>query len=76
MSLVEEERVNDLLQKYKLPTRYIIKNTEQFFESFLLDKKSSNKKITFILPDRIGGYAIRTDIDKNSIIEVLEGFAT
>ncbi len=63
----ESKRVETLLHKYDLPITYKIKSTQNFYEAFFLDKKSFNHKIKFILPDGIGGFSIRDDIDKELI---------
>jgi 3-dehydroquinate synthase len=70
----EAQRVKHLLQKYNLPTSYIIKNTQSFYETFFLDKKSSDASITFIIPLGIGGVTITDTIEKELILNVLEKF--
>ena len=70
----EKERIKKLLQKYNLPTLYKIKNIDSFYESFFLDKKTKNKKITFVLPFSIGNFNKKDDIDKKIILNVLEKF--
>jgi 3-dehydroquinate synthase len=67
-------RVKNLLEKYKLPTNYSIENIESFYEAFFLDKKSSDSKVTFILPVGIGDVKITENIDKAMVLEVLEEF--
>ncbi|WP_418185562.1 3-dehydroquinate synthase [Aliarcobacter vitoriensis] len=74
MSSEDARRVEDLLKKYDIPTTYKIKDVEDFYEHFFLDKKSSNNKIKFIVPVGIGDCKITDDISKNDVIEVLEGF--
>jgi len=74
MSEDEALRVKNLLEKYNLPTSYKISNPESFYETFYLDKKSSDASITFIIPVGIGGVKITDDIDKELIISVLESF--
>lgn len=74
MSKDEELRVKALLEKYDIPTTYKIKNAEDFYEHFFLDKKSSNNKINFILPIGIGNCKITDEISKTNVIEILRGF--
>ena len=74
MSEDEAQSVKVLLQKYNLPTTYEIDNTENFYETFFLDKKSSDSSITFILPVGIGGVKITDECDKDTIISVLNEF--
>jgi 3-dehydroquinate synthase len=70
----EAQRVQALLEKYNLPTRYEIEDTESFYETFFLDKKSSDATITFILPVGIGDVKITDTIEKDLVIAVLEEF--
>jgi 3-dehydroquinate synthase len=70
----EAIRVKYLLQKYDLPIDYKINSAGDFYEHFFLDKKSNKNKITFILPNGIGGYVIKNDIRKETIINVLRDF--
>lgn len=67
----EEERVLRLLLSYNLPIKFDVKNREEFYEKFFLDKKSKNSKITFILPKSIGGVEFRDDISKEAVLEIL-----
>ena len=75
MGLMSEEdalRVEKLLQKYNLETKYKVENTQTFYETFYLDKKSSDSSITFIIPVGIGGVKITDQIQKELIISVLQ----
>mgnify|MGYP003587653017 CR=1 FL=1 len=74
MSTDEEKRVKELLEKYDIPTTYKIKDVEDFYEHFFLDKKSSDNKIKFILPVGIGDCKITNEISKEDVIEILKGF--
>ncbi|MDN5071963.1 3-dehydroquinate synthase [Aliarcobacter butzleri] len=74
MSKDEELRVKKLLETYDIPTTYKIKNVEDFYEHFFLDKKSLDNKIKFILPVGIGDCKITNEVTKNDVIEVLKGF--
>ena len=74
MSVDEEKRVKELLEKYDIPTTYKIKDVEDFYEHFFLDKKSSDNKIKFILPVGIGDCKITNEISKEDVIEILKGF--
>lgn len=74
MSAEDALRVKSLLEKYNLPTTYRIKNTNTFYETFFLDKKSSDSNITFIIPVGIGDVTIRDAISKETIVSVLNKF--
>jgi 3-dehydroquinate synthase len=65
-------RIKKLLEKYDLPTTYRTKNVNSFYESFFLDKKSKNGKITFILPRGIGDYIFVNDADKSFVLEAIK----
>ncbi len=74
LSEEESNRITVLLEKYDIPTQYEIKDVEDFYEHFFLDKKSLNNKIKFIVPKSIGDCEIRDDISKDVVIKVLKGF--
>lgn len=74
MSQEEANRVKKLLEVYDIPTTYKIKDVEDFYEHFFLDKKSLDNKIKFILARGIGDCLITNEVSKEDIIEVLEGF--
>jgi len=70
----EAQRVKSLLERFDLPTNYTIKDVDSFYNKFFLDKKSSNNKIKFILPDSIGKYKIVDSLDEALVKEVLREF--
>jgi 3-dehydroquinate synthase len=74
MSIEEAARVENLLKKFSLPTSYAIRDTERFYETFFLDKKSSDSAITFILPQSIGGVSITDKVAKETVFDVLRQF--
>lgn len=74
MSEEEVKAVQNVLEKYDLPTTYGIKNIENFYETFFLDKKSADTKITFILPKSIGSVVITDECKKEDILAVLKEF--
>ena len=74
MSSAEVQRVEDLLVKYNLPVTYNISDTQSFYETFFLDKKSSDSAITFILPAGLGGVEITDSCEKELIMSVLNEF--
>ncbi|WP_457749615.1 3-dehydroquinate synthase [Sulfurimonas sp.] len=74
MSKEEAQRIKNLLAKYDLPTSYTIKDINTFYETFFLDKKSSDASVTFIIPVGIGGVKITDKIDKELILSVLNTF--
>ncbi|SFV64722.1 3-dehydroquinate synthase [hydrothermal vent metagenome] len=57
-----------------LPTEYVIKDVDSFYEHFFLDKKSARGKIKFILPKGMGGNVMLADIDELQVKEVLASF--
>ena len=75
MSEEEAQSVKSLLEKYNLPTRYEIKDVEQFFEAFYLDKKSEDTKLTFILASSIGDVVITNTTDFEDIKAVLRKYS-
>ncbi len=70
----EAAEVKTLLEKSSLPTTYVIKNVDDFYEHFFLDKKSARGSITFILPQGMGNYKMVSDIDESTVKKVLRGF--
>ena len=70
----EAKRIQRLLERYDLPTCYPIKDPEAFYSHFFLDKKSFDKKITFVLPKGIGDFLITDEIEKEDILAVLREF--
>ena len=74
MSEEDAKRIKKLLERYDLPTCYEIKNSEDFYEHFFLDKKSAEQKIKFVLPKGIGDFVISDSIAKEDVIEVLDRF--
>ena len=70
----EAKDVKDLLERSSLPTEYNIKNVDDFYEHFFLDKKSANNSIKFILPHGMGSYKVVKDIDENIVKKVLRQF--
>ncbi|NWF66254.1 MAG: 3-dehydroquinate synthase, partial [Campylobacterales bacterium] len=71
INVYELEDVKTLLIKYDLPTEYQVKNKDDFYEHFFLDKKSQNSKIKFILLDGIGNFIIKDDIPKEVVLDIL-----
>jgi 3-dehydroquinate synthase len=70
----EAEKVKALLENSSLPTSYPIKDVDDFYEHFFLDKKSANNRIKFILPHGIGAYKMVSDIDEVIVKKVLKQF--
>ncbi|MDR2636061.1 MAG: 3-dehydroquinate synthase [Campylobacteraceae bacterium] len=71
----EALRIEKTLQKFSLPTRYNIEDIDSFYDSFFLDKKSNNSKITFILPNKIGDFVIRDDVEEKIVKKSLGAFS-
>jgi len=74
MTQEEVTRVEKVLHKYDLETTYSIEDVEEFYETFFLDKKSSDDSITFIIPQGIGGVKITNECDKGLVLDVLKEF--
>jgi len=74
MTESEALQVKKLLEKYNLPTSYAIKDIHTFYETFFLDKKSSDTTITFIVPVNIGNAKITNSCSKELLLEVLQDF--
>jgi 3-dehydroquinate synthase len=70
----EAQEVKDLLERSSLPTDYVIKDVDTFYEHFFLDKKSANNSIKFILPNGMGDHKIVQDIDAKIVKKVLTQF--
>ncbi len=70
----EAEEIKVLLNKASLPTDYTIKDIDDFYEHFFLDKKSANNTIKFILPQGIGNYKMVSNIDESLVKKVLHRF--
>lgn len=70
----EAERVKRLLESASLPTSYEIRDADDFYEHFFLDKKSAKGSIKFILPDGMGNHKIESDIDEEVVKKVLRKF--
>lgn len=78
LGLLEKEearRIEALLQKYNLPTRFTVIDPDAFYEGFFLDKKTQNASVKFILPKGIGDFEIVKDLDREVVIDVLKEFA-
>ncbi len=75
LSKTQEQEIKELLSKYNLPTTYPIKDIDEFYNHFFLDKKSNRGKIKFILPNgSIGTHIIKDDIKESVVKEALKSF--
>ncbi len=74
MQIEDAQRVKALLKKYDLPITYRIKDVLSFYESFFLDKKSSDSSITFIVPVGLGDVKISDEFTMGTIVSVLDKF--
>jgi len=70
----EADEVKSVLENASLPTTYVIKDVDSFYDHFFLDKKSANNVIKFILPKGLGHYEMRSDIDEKIVKKVLAEF--
>ncbi len=75
MTTDEAQRIRNLLLKCDLPVAYPISDVENFYEAFFLDKKSSDTNVTFIVPNHLGGVDLYSDIEKETVVDVLRSFA-
>ena len=73
-SEAEAEAVKQFLKSAHLPTEYVIKDVDDFYEHFFLDKKSAKGSIKFILPNGLGDYKMVSDIDESIVKKVLAQF--
>ena len=74
LTKAEAEDIKKTLKECNLPTDYKIKDINSFYEHFFLDKKTTDNKIKFIIPNHIGEYKIVKNIDKEIILNVLRKF--
>ena len=66
----EFKRIYDIIEKYNLPTSY--KNdVEQIYLMLFKDKKNLNKKIKWVLPNKIGNFQYNVDVNDNLIKEAI-----
>ena len=70
----EADAVKAFLQSANLPTEYVIKDVDDFYEHFFLDKKSAKGSIKFILPHGMGNHKMVSDIDERIVKKVLATF--
>lgn len=74
MSSEEVQRVRTVLARYDLPLSYSILDVEKFYQTFFLDKKSSDATVTFILPRSIGGVEITDTISAETVKNILKRY--
>ncbi|WP_169776662.1 3-dehydroquinate synthase [Campylobacter mucosalis] len=74
ISTKERDEIRAILEKFDLPTTYAIKDENEFYEAFFMDKKSENRQIKFILPNGIGENLIKNDVPKDVVLEILREF--
>lgn len=70
LKLINDEEFNKIFNLIKinnLPFKYEIESIDEFYNAFFLDKKSSNGKIAFILPQSIGHSIIKDDISEEQV---------
>lgn len=64
-------RLEKLLTAFQLPVRAAGVDPEALWQAMLHDKKGEEGKLTFILPDRIGGVKIVRDLDRQQILAAI-----
>lgn len=67
----DSTRICNLLAKNSLPTQYDVTNKEAFYAKFYLDKKSSNDKLCFVIPNGIGKMEIIENPPKELVLSIL-----
>jgi 3-dehydroquinate synthase len=65
-------RVEVLLRQLHLPTMYDEFEAEQVLAMMTTDKKKSQGKIRFVLPEALGRVVIRGDVAREDVAAVLE----
>ena len=70
----DASRIKVLLQKYNIPISYKIKDIEDFYQHFFLDKKALDNKIKFVLASGIGECVITDKSSKEDVITILKDF--
>jgi 3-dehydroquinate synthase len=76
MSADEAGLVERVLARFGLPTRYVVKDVDAFYDKFFLDKKTEGAKIKFIVPNGIGGHKIVSGVDESIVKSALAQFTT
>lgn len=74
MNSDEAQRIRNVFVRYAIPLEYPIKNVDRFYNAFFLDKKSTDSKVTFILPKGIGDVLITDRIEASRVKQTLEKF--
>lgn len=72
LSKQECQCIENLLKSYHLPTHFAFKDINGFYDKFYLDKKSTDSKIMFILPNGIGNVKLCDAVPKETVLKVLE----
>ena len=70
----EADAVKAFLVSASLPTEYVIKDVDSFYEHFFLDKKSAKGSIKFILPQGMGNHKMISNVDEDLVKKVLAQF--
>lgn len=73
LSAEEAARVENLLARFGLPTRFTVADCEGFYAHFYLDKKSHNDRLRFVIPKGIGKMEIVENPPKNAVLAALRG---
>jgi len=74
LSKEEAKEIKHLLKRYNLPTKIKIKDVDEFYKHFFLDKKTKGDVLTFIIPKEIGKYKILKGVDEDILKKVLRKF--
>lgn len=70
----ECEVIANIIKKYNLPLEYKIKDVNEFYEAFFLDKKSLDENIMFVLPKNLGSFSFEKNIPKHVVLDALRKF--
>lgn len=74
ISKLEFDKIIELLKKFDIFYEYKIEDENRFYDMFLLDKKTKNSKINFILIGGVGKFKIVDFLKKDEILELLRDF--
>ncbi len=74
MSQKDALKIKELLAKFSLPTHYALRDESAFYEAFMLDKKTQEGSVKFILSNGIGSAVMKNDIKRDDVIKILREF--
>lgn len=69
---VEVQRIEKLYQRFGLPTRFPAYDPLRIYEGMQHDKKISQGRLRLVLPDGIGSYVIKEDLQPEMILAAIK----